>query len=120
MTLTECLSAHRKGQILLGNNVYKVKKGLTSIKVVEKGALIYDAQGQQVTCNDEPGRVEGNPEKHLKSELRMVNYELVMGEVPARLRLDSERMVVTGGKHEGVELSPLDVKNGGKAEWEWE
>ena len=116
MTLTECLSAHRKGQILLGNNIYKVKMGLTSIKVVEKGALIYDAQGQQVTCNDEPGRVVGNPEKHLKSELRMVNYELVMGQVPARLRIDSERMVVTGGKHEGVELSPLDVKNGGKAD----
>ena len=116
MTLTECLSAHRKGQILLGNNIYKVKMGLTSIKVVEKGALIYDAQGQQVTCNDEPGRVVGNPEKHLKSELRMVNYELVMGQVPARLRIDSERMVVTGGKHEGVELSPLDVKNGGKSD----
>ena len=116
MTLSECLSAHRKGQIVLGNSVYRVKRGLTSIKVVEKGALIYDQEGQQVSCNDEPGRVEGKPEKHLKSELRMVNYELVLGEVPARLRLDTERMVVTGSKHEGVELSPLDVKNGGKAD----
>ena len=63
-----------------------MNKGLTSIKVVEKGPLIYDQEGQQVSCNDEPGRGEGKPETHLKSELRMVNYELVLGEVPARLR----------------------------------
>ena len=54
MTLTECLSAHRKGQILLGNNIYKVKMGLTSIKVVEKGALIYDAQGQDFSDGPKP------------------------------------------------------------------
>ena len=40
MTLSECLSAHRKGQIVLGNSVYKVKRGLTSIKVVEKGPVL--------------------------------------------------------------------------------
>ena len=115
LSLDECRMAHLQGKMLIGGVFHSVEPGLNLIKVIEKGNLIYDANSESVSCTDEAGREGKEGEMHLKSELKMVIYQLTISSAPARLRMDTERMVITAGPHEGLELTPLEVRAGGKS-----
>ena len=115
LSMDECRLAHLQGKFLIGGVFHPVSKGLNSMEVVSRGSLIYDASSQTVSCTDEAGREGKQGEMHLKEELKMVVYQLTLGEAPARLRTDTERLVVTAGIYEGLELTPLQVRGGGRA-----
>ena len=114
MSLEECVRAQRQGKVRVGGEMHRVEKGVNTKRVVEKGSLVYDPSAQSYSCTNEPGRLTGDQSKHLKSELKMTVYEIVLGEAPGRMRTDTSRIVVAGGAHEGVELTPLEVQAGGK------
>ena len=114
MSLGECVRAHRQGKILLGEEIHTLNQGVNTMRMVERGALVYDPSSQSYSCTNEPGRQTSDPSKHLKSELKMTIYEVVLGKTPGRMRTDSNRVVVAGGLHEGTELSSLEVQSGGR------
>ena len=116
ISIEECIRAHRQNKIFLADEWHSVQLGMNTLRVVEKGSLVYDPSSQSFSCTNEPGRQVSDGKKHLKSELRMNIYELVLGKIPARLRMDSNRLVVSGGEHEGTELSSLEVQTGGREE----
>ena len=116
ISIEECVRAHRQNKIFLADEWHSVRLGMNTLRVVEKGSLVYDPSSQSFSCTNEPGRQVSDGKKHLKSELRMNIYELVLGKIPARLRMDSNRLVVSGGEHEGTELSSLEVQTGGREE----
>ena len=114
ISIEECVRAHRQGKIFLSGEWHSVEMGVNSLRSVDKGSLVYDQASQSYSCTDEPGRQNSDSSKHLKSELKMTIYELVLGRTPGRLRTDSNRVIVAGGLHEGTELSSLEVQTGGK------
>ena len=115
MSLDECRMAHLQGKVMMGGIFHSVEPGLNVIKMVAKGSLVYDPQSQSVSCTDEAGREGTEGQMHLKSELKMVIYQITLSSAPARLRTDTERMVISAGSHEGLELSPLEVRAGGRS-----
>ena len=114
MSLDECRGAMYHGRFLINGVFRAVQKGVNHLKVISRGSLNYDPTSQSVSCTDEAGREGENGEVHLKSELKMEIYDLTLGEASAKLRIDTEKLVVSSGSHEGVELSPMQVRAGGK------
>ena len=114
ISLEECVRAHRQGKVRVGGELHRVEMGTNTKRVVEKGSLVYDPSGQSYSCTNEPGRQTSDQKKHLKSELKMTVYEVVLGQVPGRMRTDTNRIVVAGGAHEGIEITPLEVQAGGR------
>ena len=114
MSLEECVRAQRQGKVRVGGEIHRVEQGVNTKRIVEKGSLVYDPSAQSFSCTNEPGRQTSDQSKHLKSELKMTVYEIILGRVPGRMRTDTNRIVVAGGAHEGVELTPLEVQSGGK------
>ena len=102
------------GRILINGVFRTVERGLNHIKVISKGSLNYDPSSQSVSCTDEAGREGEDGEVHLKSELKMEIYDLTLGEASAKLRIDTEKLVISSGSHQGVELTPMQVRSGGR------
>ena len=114
MSLEECVRAQRQGKVRVGGEMHRVERGINTKRVVEKGSLVYDPSDQSFSCTNEPGRQTSDQSKHLKSELKMTVYEIILGQAPGRMRTDTSRVVIAGGAHEGVELTPLEVQAGGR------